>query len=160
MEVGGALKNIIALGAGISDGLGYGDNTKAALMTRGITEIARLGVALGAEPLTFAGLSGIGDMIVTCTSEHSRNNRAGRLIGQGKSLDEVLSSTNMVVEGVKTTKSAYQIAKDKSVEMPITTQLYQILFNKKSPRQGVWDLMGREKTNEMKEAVQKKFWSN
>ncbi|QZT32633.1 NAD(P)H-dependent glycerol-3-phosphate dehydrogenase [Caldalkalibacillus thermarum TA2.A1] len=149
VEIGGALKNIIALGAGLSDGLGYGDNAKAALMTRGLTEIARLGVQMGAHPLTFAGLAGVGDLIVTCTSRHSRNWRCGYAIGQGKPLNEVLQSMGMVVEGVRTTKAAYQIAQDKKVEMPITKELYHVLFEGKSPRQAVDDLMGRGRTHEM-----------
>lgn len=120
VEMGGALKNIIALAAGVSDGLGYGDNTKAALTTRGIVEITRLGQAMGALPSTFAGLTGIGDLIVTCTSMHSRNRRAGILIGQGKTLDEALNTVGMAVEGVKTCQAAYELAKKLDVEMPIT----------------------------------------
>ncbi|MDQ0337753.1 glycerol-3-phosphate dehydrogenase (NAD(P)+) [Caldalkalibacillus uzonensis] len=149
VEIGGALKNIIALGAGLSDGLGYGDNAKAALMTRGLTEIARLGVQMGAHPLTFAGLAGVGDLIVTCTSRHSRNWRCGYAIGQGKPLDEVLASMGMVVEGVRTTKAAYQISQAWQVEMPITAELHHVLFKGKPPRQAVDDLMGRGRTHEM-----------
>jgi glycerol-3-phosphate dehydrogenase (NAD(P)+) len=128
LEMGGALKNVIALGAGISDGLGFGDNAKAALMTRGIVEIARLGVKMGAKAETFAGLSGIGDLIVTCTSMHSRNRRAGIQIGQGKTLDEVLGGTNMVVEGVKATQAAYELSLLHGIDMPITREIYSVLF--------------------------------
>ncbi|GAA0369645.1 NAD(P)H-dependent glycerol-3-phosphate dehydrogenase [Bacillus horti] len=149
VEIGGALKNIIALGAGLNDGLGFGDNAKAALMTRGLTEISRLGLEMGANPLTFAGLAGIGDLIATCTSKHSRNWRCGYALGQGQSLDEVLSSMGMVVEGVNTTKAAYQIALSQNVDMPITKAIYQVLFEGKLPRQAVEDLMGRGRTQEL-----------
>lgn len=128
VELGGALKNIIALAIGMTIGLGYGDNARAALMTRGLAEITRLGVALGAEPYTFLGLTGVGDLFVTCTSEHSRNRRAGILLGQGKPLDEVLANMGMVVEGVSTTKAAYALAKEKHIEMPILEQMYHVLF--------------------------------
>lgn len=149
IELGGALKNIIALGAGISDGLGYGDNAKAALITRGLAEITRLGTSLGANPLTFLGLPGVGDLVVTCTSVHSRNWRAGNLLGSGKKLEEVLNQMEMVVEGVRTTKAAYQFAKDQQVEMPITTGIYDILFNDKNPKDVVESLMNRNKREEM-----------
>jgi glycerol-3-phosphate dehydrogenase (NAD(P)+) len=149
VELGGALKNIIALGAGIIDGLGLGDNTKAAVMTRGIVEMARLGESLGASRNTFAGLSGIGDLIVTCTSMHSRNRRAGIAIGQGKSLEEVLGGTRMVIEGVRTTKSAYQLAKKQGIEMPITQEIYNLLFNKADIRDSVMNLTTRTKTHEI-----------
>lgn len=155
VELGGAVKNIIALGAGISDGLGYGDNTKAALMTRGIAEIARLGETMGANPLTFAGLSGIGDLIVTCTSMHSRNRRAGILIGKGKSVEEAALEVKMVVEGINTTKSTYDLSKKVGVEMPITNELYKVLFENKSPKYAVTDLMMRDKKHEIEEVVQK-----
>ncbi len=148
VETGGALKNIIALAAGISAGLGYGDNTKAAIMTRGVYEMARLGQALGASALTFAGLSGIGDLIVTCTSMHSRNQRAGILIGKGMPAEQALSEIGMVVEGVKTCKAAYELAKSLNIEMPITEQLYQILYMGKDPASAVNDLMLRDKTHE------------
>jgi glycerol-3-phosphate dehydrogenase (NAD(P)+) len=151
VEVGGSLKNIIALGAGLSDGLGFGDNAKAALITRGLAEMARLGMAMGAEPITFAGLSGVGDLVVTCTSQHSRNWRAGHLLSQGHSLDAVLQQMGMVVEGVKTTQAAYDLAKRYGVEMPIAYQLYAVLFQGKDPRQAVVDLMGRGETDELKE---------
>jgi len=148
-EIAGALKNIIALGAGMSDGLGYGDNAKAALLTRGLAEISRLGMKLGAMPLTFAGLAGVGDLIVTCTSKHSRNWRAGYMLGQGKKLDDVLEQMGMVVEGVRTTHAAFALAHREGVDMPITSVLYGILFEGKEPRQGVEELMGRGKTFEM-----------
>ncbi|MBD8070262.1 NAD(P)H-dependent glycerol-3-phosphate dehydrogenase [Bacillus sp. PS06] len=151
VEIGGALKNIIALCAGITDGLGYGDNAKAALITRGLAEIARLGSVMGANPLTFSGLTGIGDLIVTCTSVHSRNWRAGNLLGKGHSLDEVLENMGMVVEGVRTTKAAYQLAKKMNVKMPITFALYDVLFNEKSPKEAVDSLMGRLPTHEMED---------
>ena len=153
VEIGGALKNIIALAAGITDGLGYGDNAKAALMTRGLAEITRLGVKMGADPLTFLGLTGIGDLIVTCTSVHSRNWRAGNLLGKGKSLDEVLDSMGMVVEGVRTTKAAHQLSEKYQVKMPITNALYDVLFNGKDIKQEVEDLMGRSKKHEMEELI-------
>lgn len=149
VEIGGALKNIIALGAGISDGLGFGDNAKAALITRGLAEISRLGMKMGANPLTFAGLAGIGDLIVTCTSVHSRNWRAGNLLGKGHNLDEVLKNMGMVVEGVRTTKAAYQLAKKENIDMPITNAIYDILFNNCPPKDAVDGLMGRVKTHEM-----------
>ena len=153
VEIGGALKNIIALAAGITDGLGYGDNAKAALMTRGLAEIARLGTKMGANPLTFSGLAGIGDLIVTCTSVHSRNWKAGNLLGKGKTLDEVLDSMGMVVEGVRTTKAAQQLAKKYDVKMPITTALYNVLFNGKNPKDAVDVLMSRGRTHEMEDLV-------
>ena len=155
VEMGGALKNIIALAAGVSDGLGYGDNTRAALTTRGIVEITRLGQAMGALPSTFAGLTGIGDLIVTCTSMHSRNRRAGILIGQGKTLDEALNTVGMAVEGVKTCHAAYELAKRLDVEMPITEQLYYVLFEGKSAEEAVEDLMLRSKTFESEEGINK-----
>lgn len=149
IELGGSLKNIIALGAGISDGLGYGDNARAALITRGLAEITRLGTSLGANPLTFLGLPGVGDLIVTCTSTHSRNWRAGNLLGSGKSLDEVLSQMGMVVEGVRTTEAAYEFAKKQEIEMPITTGIYEVLFNNKDPKDIVESLMNRSKREEL-----------
>jgi glycerol-3-phosphate dehydrogenase (NAD(P)+) len=149
VELGGALKNIIALGAGLSDGLGYGDNAKAALITRGLAEIVRLGTKMGANPLTFTGLAGLGDLVVTCTSVHSRNWRAGNLIGKGNKLEDVLENMGMVVEGVRTTKAAFHLAAREEVEMPITAQLYAVLFNDKDPKQAVDDLMQRGRTNEI-----------
>lgn len=151
VEIGGALKNIIALAAGISDGLGYGDNAKAALMTRGLAEISRLGAKMGASPLTFSGLTGIGDLIVTCTSVHSRNWRAGNLLGKGKKLQEVLDNMGMVVEGVRTTKAAWQLAEKYEVKMPITSALHGILFDQIDPKNAVDELMTRIKTHEMED---------
>lgn len=148
VELGGALKNVIALCAGISDGLGYGDNTKAALMTRGIAEISRLGAAMGARADTFYGLSGIGDLIVTCTSMHSRNRRAGILLGQGKSLEETLKEVHMVVEGVNTATAAFELSQKYGISMPITEEAYQVLFHHKNPRDAVNDLMTRDKRHE------------
>ena len=147
-ELGGALKNVIALAAGISDGMGFGDNTKAALMTRGITEMLRLGVYLGALPQTFAGLTGFGDLIVTCTSVHSRNRRFGVLIGSGKSAADALKEVNMTVEGYKTTAAAYNLAKSANVEMPIVNEIYNVLYKNKDPRKAIKDLMSRKLKNE------------
>jgi glycerol-3-phosphate dehydrogenase (NAD(P)+) len=151
VELGGALKNIIALCTGIAEGLGFGDNTKAALMTRGLAEIARLGVAMGGHPLTFAGLSGIGDLIVTCTSRHSRNRRAGVALGQGKLLETVLNEVGMVVEGVRATRAAYTLAERKNIPMPITEQAYKVLFEGANPKAAVTDLMQRGKRHELEE---------
>ena len=151
VEIGGSLKNIIALAAGITDGLGYGDNAKAALITRGLAEIARLGSAMGANPLTFSGLTGIGDLIVTCTSVHSRNWRAGNLLGKGQNLEQVLGNMGMVVEGVRTTKAAYQLAEKMDVKMPITYALYDVLFNNKHVKDAVDSLMTRVKTHEIED---------
>lgn len=148
VELGGALKNVIALCAGISDGLGYGDNTKAALMTRGLAEIARLGTAMGARQETFMGLSGVGDLIVTCTSMHSRNRRAGILLGKGKTLQETLDAVHMVVEGVNTATAAYELSKKYNVTMPIVTEAYNILFKGTNAREAVLNLMTREKREE------------
>lgn len=147
-ELGGALKNVIALCAGVMDGLGFGDNTKAALMTRGLAEMSRLGIKMGAAPETFAGLSGIGDLIVTCTSMHSRNRRAGILIGQGKSVKEALEEVHMVVEGVYAAESAYKLSQKYDVEMPIVSAAYRVLFEDASPREEVLKLMQREKKAE------------
>lgn len=143
--IGGALKNVIALAAGIADGLGYGDNTKAALITRGIAEIARLGIAMGADAITFTGLSGIGDLIVTCASMHSRNRRAGILIGKGYTKDEAMKEVQMVVEGVFSAKAAAQLAAKYNVEMPIVEQVNEVLFDNKSPAEAVKELMLRDK---------------
>lgn len=153
VELAGSLKNIIALGTGIADGLGFGDNTKAALMTRGLAEITRLGVAMGASPLTFAGLAGVGDLIVTCTSMHSRNRRAGIEIGKGKTLDEAIKSVRMVVEGVRTTKAAKGLAAKYGVEMPIVEQTYRALFEGHSAREAVMNLMGRSGKAEIEEVA-------
>lgn len=149
--MGGALKNIIALAAGMNDGLGYGDNTKAALMTRGIYEMNKLGISLGANPHTINGLSGIGDLIVTCTSMHSRNRRAGILIGQGKSMEEACKEVGQVVEGVKTVKSAYKLASVKNIEMPITDALYRVLYEGYDPNKAVYELMTRKNKDEIEQ---------
>lgn len=145
IELGAALKNVVALAAGIADGLGYGDNTKAALITRGITEIARLGMAMGGKFETFCGLSGIGDLIVTCASMHSRNRRAGILIGQGKTMEEAMTEVKMVVEGVFSAKAAMGLSKKYNVELPIIEQVNEVLFNGKSAAVAVTDLMIRDK---------------
>jgi glycerol-3-phosphate dehydrogenase (NAD(P)+) len=144
VELGGALKNIIALAAGIADGAGFGDNTLAALINRGLVEMTRLGVRLGADAMTFAGLSGMGDLILTCMSKKSRNRFVGQQIGQGKKLQDVLEHMNMVAEGVRTTKAAYALARKYQLEMPITCEVYHVLFENKNPRLAVNDLMGRE----------------
>ena len=149
MELGGSLKNVVALAAGIADGLGYGDNTKAALITRGITEISRLGVAMGGHAETFAGLTGIGDLIVTCASIHSRNRRAGMLIGQGKTMEEAMEEVKMVVEGVYSAKAAMQLAKKYNVQLPIIEQVNLVLFEGKSADEAVKDLMLRDKKIEV-----------
>ncbi len=154
VELGGALKNVIALCTGIAEGLGFGDNTKAALMTRGLAEIARLGVALGGDPLTFAGLSGVGDLIVTCTSPHSRNRRAGVSLGQGKPLETVLKEVGMVVEGVRAARIAYQLSIEKHISMPITEQAYKVLFEGADPKVAVAHLMGRGKRHELEEVAE------
>ena len=148
IELGAAIKNVIALAAGICDGLGYGDNSKAALITRGIAEISRLGVAMGASAATFYGLSGIGDLIVTCASIHSRNRRAGILLGQGKSLAEALATVQMVVEGVHSAKAALALAEKYAVDTPIIAQTNAILFAGKDPAQAVRELMLRDKKEE------------
>ena len=157
VELGGSLKNVIALGAGISDGLKYGDNTKAALMTRGIIEIARLGEKMGANIATFSGLAGIGDLIVTCTSMHSRNRRAGILIGQGQSLEEAVKSIGMVVEGIKTTKSTYELAKKNNIIMPITEEIYEVLYRGKDVKNSVVNLMLRDKKHEMEDVLEEQM---
>ena len=149
VEIGGALKNVIALAAGIADGLNYGDNTKAALITRGIKEISLLGVAMGGEQSTFYGLTGLGDLIVTCASIHSRNRRAGILLGQGKTLDEAIKEVNMVVEGVYSAKSALMAAKKYNVEIPIIEQVNAVLFENKNAAEAVNELMIRDKKLEI-----------
>lgn len=154
VELAGALKNVIALCCGVADGLGLGDNTRAALMTRGLTEIARLGVAMGAQPLTFAGLAGVGDLIVTCTSMHSRNRRAGIEIGKGKTMEEALDSVQMVVEGVRTTRSAWALAQRHQISMPITEQAYRVLFEGANARDAVTNLMMRGKAHDVEEIAQ------
>ena len=147
-EIGAALKNIIALCAGISDGLGYGDNTKAALMTRGITEIARLGTAMGAKAKTFSGLTGIGDLIVTCTSRHSRNWRAGNLIGRGYPVNQAIAEVKMVVEGISAAKAAKGLMEKYKINMPISLEAYNILFEGKGCKKAVYDLMTRSRKHE------------
>lgn len=149
MEIGSALKNVVALAAGIADGLGYGDNTKAALITRGISEITRLGVKMGGKFETFAGLTGIGDLIVTCASMHSRNRRAGILIGQGKTMKEAMDEVRMVVEGVYSAKAAMQLSKKYDVELPIIEQVNLILFENKPAAEAVRDLMLRDRKIEI-----------
>lgn len=149
MELGGALKNVVALAAGIADGLGYGDNTKAALITRGITEISRLGTAMGARFETFCGLTGIGDLIVTCASMHSRNRRAGILIGQGKTMEEAMAEVQMVVEGVYSAKAAMGLSEKYHVQLPIIEQVNKVLFEGKTASEAVKDLMLRDKKIEV-----------
>lgn len=152
IELGGSLKNVVALAAGIADGLGYGDNTKAALITRGITEIARLGTAMGAKFETFCGLTGIGDLIVTCASMHSRNRRAGILIGQGKTMEEAMDEVKMVVEGVYSAKAAMGLAAKYHVQLPIIEQVNEVLFAGKSAAEAVKDLMLRDRKLEISAA--------
>jgi glycerol-3-phosphate dehydrogenase (NAD(P)+) len=143
VELGGALKNVIALAAGVADGLGFGYNSRAALITRGLAEMTRLGVAMGARAATFAGLAGMGDLVLTCTGDLSRNRTVGIELGRGRSLAEILGGMKMVAEGVRTTLSAYQLAQKLGVEVPITEQMYRILYDSKDPRQAVTDLMLR-----------------
>lgn len=150
VEIGGAAKNVIAIAAGISDGLGFGDNTKASLLTRGLAEIVRLGVALGANPLTFLGLAGVGDLIATATSKHSRNRYVGEQVGRGKPLKDVLSNMRMVAEGVKTTLSLKNLGEKLGLALPITGEVYQVLYQGKDPRISVEDLMLRMPTEEVK----------
>lgn len=144
VETGAALKNIIAIGSGAIAGLGFGDNAKAAIMTRGLAEISRLGVAMGAEPLTFSGLSGVGDLIVTCTSVHSRNWRAGNMLGKGQKLQDILDNMGMIVEGVSTTKAAMELAEQLGVEMPITETIYRVLYEGKDIDQAAKEIMMRD----------------
>ena len=145
IELGGALKNVIALAAGTADGLGYGDNTKAALITRGIAEIARLGIKMGGKPETFYGLTGIGDLIVTCASVHSRNRKAGYLMGQGYTMEEAMKEVQMVVEGVYSAKAALELSRKYQVEMPIVEQVNKVLFENKNAEEAVKELMLRDK---------------
>lgn len=149
VEVGGAVKNVIALCAGISDGLGFGDNAKAGLITRGLAEITRLGIKMGGKPETFYGLTGAGDLFVTCASNHSRNHRAGEFLGQGYSLDEAIKKVNMVVEGVNAAKAVRELGMKFDVELPITEQACLVLFEGKDPKKAVLELMGRDKKNEV-----------
>ena len=143
VELGGALKNVIAIASGVADGLSLGHNTRAALITRGVAEITRLAVKLGANPLTLSGLSGMGDLILTCTGGLSRNRRVGVELGKGKSLEEIINAMHEVAEGVKTAKSAYELAQREIVEMPITKEVFNMLYRQKSPVESLWDLMGR-----------------
>lgn len=148
IELGGALKNVIALAAGMADGLGYGDNTKAALITRGITEIGRLALAMGAKYETISGLTGIGDLIVTCASRHSRNRKAGMLIGQGKTMEEATSEVKMVVEGIYSAKAAMGLSEKYQVAMPIIEQVNLVLFHNKPVKEAVQELMLRDRKAE------------
>ncbi len=148
VEIGGSVKNIMAIASGISDGLGFGDNARAAIITRGIAEIQRLGCAMGAEPLTFTGLTGLGDLVVTCTSKHSRNRHLGEAIGKGASLEEITTSMNMVAEGITTTQAVYHMAQRLNIEMPITEAIYSILFEGHRPHDLVEHLMSRSAKHE------------
>ena len=149
VELGGSMKNVIAIAAGICDGIGYGDNSKAALMTRGMMEITRLGEAMGAKVETFRGLSGYGDLIVTCLSKHSRNRQLGQLIGEGKTLEDITSDMSMIAEGIFTAKSVHQLQLKHNVEMPIHEAIYQVLFQKKDPKNSVAELMTRRLSEEL-----------
>ncbi|NTU48353.1 MAG: NAD(P)H-dependent glycerol-3-phosphate dehydrogenase [Syntrophobacteraceae bacterium] len=149
VELAGALKNVIALAAGVSDGLGFGYNTRAALITRGLAEITRLGVRMGANPLTFSGLSGVGDLLLTCTGDLSRNRTVGLKLGRGRKLSEILAEMRMVAEGVKTANSVYFLAKRMQVEMPICEKVYQVLYEDKEPQTAVRELMERELKQEV-----------
>lgn len=149
VEVGGSLKNIIAIATGIADGLGMGDNTRGALVTRGLAEMTRLGLAMGAQGATFAGLSGLGDLVTTCSSRHSRNRYVGEQIGRGRNLPEILESMSMIAEGVDTTRSGWELGHRYRVELPIANEVYQVLFEHKSPKAAVADLMGRTLKNEI-----------
>ncbi len=153
VELGAALKNVIALCAGVCDGMGYGDNTKALLMTRGLAEVARLGMAMGAKRETFAGLAGVGDLIVTCTSMHSRNRRAGILVGEGLSPKEAMDRVGAVVEGYYAAKSAWELAQENGVEMPITQAAYRVLYENLDPREAMRHLMHRDRTSEVEDAA-------
>lgn len=151
VELGGSLKNVIAIAAGICDGIGFGDNTKAALLTRGIAEMTRLGTVLGADRMTFSGLSGIGDLIATCLSRHSRNRYVGEEIGKGRQMEDILGSMKMVAEGVKTTKSVKQLADKHGVDMPISSAVYNIIFKGQNPMEAVNNLMTRQLIHETEE---------
>ncbi|MFO8090221.1 MAG: NAD(P)H-dependent glycerol-3-phosphate dehydrogenase [Desulfatiglandaceae bacterium] len=148
VQLGGALKNVIAIAAGICDGLGFGYNARAALITRGLAEITRLGVSMGAEPLTFSGLAGLGDLVLTCTGDLSRNRSVGVKIGQGEKIGEILGPMKMVAEGVKTCRSAHMLGLKKGVDMPITREVYEVLYERKAPKDAVKNLMARELKNE------------
>ena len=148
VQLGGAIKNVMAIAAGISDGAGFGDNTKAAIMTRGIYEITRLGVKMGAKPITFAGLSGIGDLIVTCMSRHSRNRFVGEQVGKGRKLDDVVGEMIMVAEGVATSKAIHELSIKHRIDMPMASEVYKVLFEGKDPYQATFDLMTRDAKGE------------
>ncbi|MFZ5471232.1 MAG: NAD(P)H-dependent glycerol-3-phosphate dehydrogenase [Myxococcota bacterium] len=149
VQIGAALKNVVAIAAGISDGLGFGHNARAALITRGLAEITRIAVRKGANPLTLSGLAGMGDLVLTCTGELSRNRRVGLLLGEGRSLDQILSEMNQVAEGVKTAKSARDLSRKMSVELPICDQVYAIMYEGKNPKAAVVELMTRQPKNEL-----------
>jgi glycerol-3-phosphate dehydrogenase (NAD(P)+) len=149
MELSGALKNIVAIGAGICDGLGYGTNTRAALITRGLAEITRLGVKMGAQPLTFSGLAGLGDLVLTCTGDLSRNRQVGLKLGHGQRIDEIVAEMEMVAEGVKTTKSAWNLARREGVEMPILEQVYQVIYEDLDCDEAVKALLARSLKEEI-----------
>ncbi|MBE9535895.1 MAG: NAD(P)H-dependent glycerol-3-phosphate dehydrogenase [Proteobacteria bacterium] len=149
LEIGGSIKNVIALGAGISDGLGFGSNARAALITRGLAEMSRLGVKMGAQPLTFSGLSGLGDLVLTCTGDLSRNRTVGLRLGRGEKIEDILADMKMVAEGVKTAKAAYNLSQKLGIEMPITTKIYRILYEGMAPRTAVAALMERELKEEI-----------
>jgi glycerol-3-phosphate dehydrogenase (NAD(P)+) len=151
MELGGAIKNVIAIAAGMADGLNFGLNTRAAIITRGLTEIRRLGLNLGANPRTFVGLAGVGDLILTCTGNLSRNYTVGRLLGEGKKIDDILAEMKMVAEGIKTAKSVYNLSQRIGVEMPISCEIYNILYNDLSPHEAVHRLMTRGLREELDE---------
>lgn len=157
VELAGALKNVMALGVGMSDGLGLGDNARAALITRGLTEIGRLGAAMGANVLTFAGLAGMGDLVLTCTSDTSRNRRAGLAIGRGQSAREFATESHLTVEGIPTTRAAWTLAQELGVKMPITEQIYQVLYQGLPGTEALQRLMAREKTHEVEEILRQSF---
>lgn len=148
LELGGSIKNVIAIAAGICDGIGFGDNTKAAILTRGVAEMTRLGIAMGAKEKTFAGLSGIGDLFVTCSSKHSRNRYVGEEIGKGRKIDEILNEMKMIAEGVKTAKAVFQLCQKHNVDMPISIAVYNVLYNNKEPHESVNELMTRDLISE------------
>lgn len=153
VELAGALKNVMALGVGISDGLGFGDNARAALITRGLTEMGRLGTVMGANVLTFAGLAGMGDLVLTCTSDSSRNRQAGLAIGRGEDVSRWVGQTSLTVEGVRTTRAAWELAREAGVQLPITEVIYAVLYEDLSPMEGMKRLMGRQKTHELEELL-------
>ena len=149
VELAGALKNVVAIAAGISDGLGFGDNAKASIITRGLAEISRLGVSLGADPATFAGLAGMGDVIATCSSNLSRNNSLGRMLASGMSLNDITSSMENIAEGIGTTQEIVQMAKPMNIDIPLTKSVYSVLFDGVAPLEAVANLMGRSPTSEI-----------